>query len=174
MDVRFVGTDGIGEHAVGDEERRAARVVGDHAQGGAVRRVQRAAADLLDHAADPALEYGCALTSDFKRVCEQVSGLDLDTFFAQWVETGTGYPVYTACSFWQPVIDGWRVRVSLHQVQDGSISNVNVFVMPVEIVVHTVGGDVSYIAQNNQRDQNIDFTVASQPTSVEIDHMQRM
>ncbi|HEX6791429.1 MAG TPA: M1 family aminopeptidase, partial [Candidatus Krumholzibacteria bacterium] len=121
------------------------------------------------YASDPALRYGCAVTSDFKRVCEQVSGLDLDTFFAQWVETGTGYPMYTACSFWQPVIDGWRVRVTLHQIQDSSISNVNVFVMPVEIVVHTASGDISHIALNNQRDQNIDFTVASQPTSVEVD-----
>ena len=121
------------------------------------------------YASDPAVEYGVATTSDFKRVCEDVSGLDLNTFFAQWVETGTGYPIYSACSFWLPRIDGHQVRVSLHQIQTGATSNVNVFEMPVEIVVHTTGGDVSFVVQNDQRDQTFDMVVADQPTSVEVD-----
>ena len=120
--------------------------------------------DILQaYAADPALAYDCAFTSDFKRVCETESGLDLDTFFAQWVETGTGYPQYTACSIWLPADGGYRVGVSLHQIQTAGISNVNVFEMPVEIVAHTTGGDVRVVVQNNQRDQNFYFIVPDQP-----------
>jgi aminopeptidase N len=124
---------------------------------------------MQSYAMDPAVRYGVAVTDDLQEICETVSGLDLDTFFDQWVETGTGYPAYTACSFWMPVIGGYRVRVSLHQTQTLPESNVNVFEMPVEIVVHTTGGDVQFLVQNDQRDQNFDFTVVDQPTSVDID-----
>jgi len=122
------------------------------------------------YAADPALQYGNATTSDFKRVCETVSGLDLDTFFSQWVEDGTGYPIYTACSQWLPdATHGWRVLVTLHQIQTAPTSNVNVFVMPVPIVIHTGGGDVNELVVNDQRDLTYTFFVPDQPTSVDID-----
>jgi aminopeptidase N len=129
---------------------------------------------LQSYASDPLLAYGVATTSDFKRVCEDVSGLQLDTFFAQWVETGTGYPSYSMCSSWQAGIDGYHVRVSLHQIQTMPVSNVNVFEMPVELLVHTTGGNVSVVVQNNQRDQNFDFVVANQPTSIDFDPGKRI
>ena len=121
------------------------------------------------YATDPAVRYDVATTSDFKRVCEDVSGMQLDTFFSQWVETGTAYPAYSSCSTWQPIIGGYRVRVTLHQIQTPDFSNVNVFEMPVEIVVHTAGGDEAFVVQNNQRNQNFDLEVASQPVSVAVD-----
>jgi aminopeptidase N len=122
------------------------------------------------YAADPALQYNCATTSDFKRVCETVSGLDLDTYFSQWVENGTGYPVYSACSQWLPDGNGgWRVQISLHQTQVFTTSNVNVFVMPVPIVIHTASGDINELAQNSERDQTFTYFVPNQPTSVAID-----
>ena len=124
---------------------------------------------LTSYATDPVVRYDVATTSDFKRVCETVSGLDLDAFFAQWVETGTAYPVYAACSTWQPIIGGYRVRVTLRQTQTPDFSNVNVFVMPVEIVVHTAGGDQTFVVQNNQRNQNFDLVVSGQPLSVDVD-----
>jgi aminopeptidase N len=121
------------------------------------------------YTADPAVQYDVATTTDFKRVCETVSGLDLDTFFSQWVETGTGYPIYTACSLWLPEDDVWRVQVTLHQVQTMPQSNVNVFVMPVPIVIHTTGGDVNDVVLNSERDQTFVFFVSDQPTSVDVD-----
>jgi len=123
------------------------------------------------YASDPALQYNCAVTDDFKRVVETQSGLDFDTFFSQWVENGTGYPIYTTCSQWvaDAAHGGWRVQTTLHQTQTGSVSNVNVFVMPVPIVIHTTGGDVNELVTNDQRDQTWTFFVPDQPTSVEID-----
>lgn len=121
------------------------------------------------YAADPALQYNCATTSDFKRVCETVSGLDLDTYFSQWVENGTGYPIYTACALWLPENGHYRVQVTLHQTQVFTTSNVNVFVMPVPIVIHTASGDINELAQNSERDQTFTYFVPNQPTSVAID-----
>ncbi|HET6350493.1 MAG TPA: M1 family aminopeptidase [Candidatus Krumholzibacteria bacterium] len=121
------------------------------------------------YASDPALQYNVAVTDDFKRVCETESGLNLDTFFSEWVEDGTGYPVYTACSLWLPENGQYRVQTTLHQIQDGSISNVNVFVMPIPIVIHTAGGDITEVVQNTERDQTFTFFVADAPTSVEVD-----
>jgi hypothetical protein len=59
--------------------------------------------------------------------------------------------------------------VTLHQTQTLPTSNVNVFVMPVPIVIHTPGGDVNELVTNNERDQTFTFFVANQPSSVEID-----
>jgi aminopeptidase N len=124
---------------------------------------------LKSYIADPALKYNVATTADFKRVVESVTGTNWDTFFSQWLEDGTGYPVYTSCALWLPDPSGWRVQVTLHQIQDSSISNVNVFVMPVPIVIHTPGGDVNELVTNNERDQTFTFFVANQPSSVEVD-----
>jgi hypothetical protein len=122
--------------------------------------------------ADPAVAHGVAETADFKRVAETVSGMDLDTFFAQWVETGTGYPTYSSYAFWQPDVQagsGWKVWVTVSQVQTYPQSNVNVFEMPMVIAVNTTGGQQRFTVQNNQRTQMFEFTVADEPTSVDID-----
>ena len=124
---------------------------------------------LKSYIADPALKYNVATTSDLKRVVESVTGTNWDTFFSQWLEDGTGYPTYTVCSLWLPDPNGWRVQVTLHQTQQTPASNVNVFVMPVPIVIHTSGGDVNELVTNNERDQTFTFFTADQPSSVDID-----
>jgi aminopeptidase N len=121
------------------------------------------------YSSDPLVQYGVATSADFQRVCEQESGLDLDAFFYQWVTNGFGYPQYAVCSSWVPVTGGYQVRISLQQVHGAGLSNISAFVMPVECVVHTTGGDVSHILQNTQRNQNFTFVVPNQPTSVAID-----
>ncbi len=125
---------------------------------------------MKSYATDPALQYNCARTSDFKRVVETVTGSDWDTFFSQWVENGTGYPSYTKCMQWVPTGNGdYRVQVTLHQIQALPTSNVNVFVMPVPIVIHTTGGDVSQVVLNDQRDQTFVFFVPNPVTGFDVD-----
>ena len=125
------------------------------------------------YAADPAVHYGVATTSDFQRVAETVSGMDLDVFFSQWVTTGNGYPLYRTYNFSQPYGDVYKVWVTLEQYQQpGQLpgqSNINVFVMPVVIAVQTTGGEQRFQVQNDQRKQTFELTVAAQPTSVSID-----
>jgi aminopeptidase N len=123
------------------------------------------------YATDPAVRYGVATTADFKGVAESISGLDLDAFFTQWVETGTGYPSYAMYSFWQPDFAGtsYKVWVTVTQTQTMPQSNVNVFEMPLVIAVQTTGGEVRAVVQNDQRVQTFELTVTDQPTAVAID-----
>jgi aminopeptidase N len=90
---------------------------------------------LKTYAADPAVQYGNATTADFQRVAQDVSGMDLDAFFRQWVTTGTGYPTYAASSSWTRVAGGYDVTVQIAQQQTQPQSNWSAFDMPVEIAV---------------------------------------
>jgi hypothetical protein len=95
--------------------------------------------------------------------------MDLDVFFSQWVTTGKGYPVYRTYNFSQPYLGVFKVWVTLEQYQLPAQSNINVFVMPVEIAVQTTAGEQRFRVQNDQRKQTFELTVAAQPTSVSID-----
>jgi aminopeptidase N len=128
------------------------------------------------YAADPAVRYGNAVTADFQRVAETVSGLDLDSFFSQWVTTGTGFPRYAASSSWQSSGGGnYQVRATIQQTQAPWQSNVNVFEMPLEIAVYSLLAPDSLVeihrerVQNNQRSQTFTFAVAQKPDKVAID-----
>lgn len=131
---------------------------------------------LQTYAADPAVRYGNAVTADFQRVAEQVSGLDLDAFFSQWVTTGTGYPRYAAATSWKDAGGGnYEVKVTIQQQQTASQSNVSVFKMPVDIVVYDMSPADSLIeihretVQNNLRSQTFTFTVSQAPFQVLVD-----
>ena len=122
------------------------------------------------YTADPATQYGNATTDDFKRVAEQQSGMDLDQFFYQWVTNGFGVPFYRSFSFWQPSPGGgYDVWTTLEQWQDMPYSNIDVFVMPIDIDVQTTSGTERFRVQNDQRHQVFALHVANQPTGVAID-----
>lgn len=120
---------------------------------------------------DPAVRYGVGETDDFIRVAETVSGLDLATFFRQWVTDGTGYPSYAFSSYWQKEGADYRVWVTVAQTQNLPQSNVAVFEMPLEIAVHTAVDslDVRVRVANDRQNQVFDFTVSARPKSVTLD-----
>ena len=124
---------------------------------------------LQAYATDPAVRYGVATTADFRRVAETVSGMNLATFFSQWVTTGTGNPFYQSFSYWQPSSSGYDVWVTLAQFQTLPWSNVNVFETPIDIAVITTAGEERFRVQNNQRNQVFALSVSAQPVSVVID-----
>jgi aminopeptidase N len=133
------------------------------------------------YAADPAVRYGNAVTADFQRVAETVSGLDLDAFFREWVTDGTGYPTYAATSTWQAAGGGNNhVTVTLSQQQTPSQSNMYVFEMPVEIAVYNMSSADTLIeihrerVQNNERSQTFEFDVAQKPAKVSVDPDKRI
>jgi aminopeptidase N len=84
-----------------------------------------------------AYAYSNATTEDFKTVCESVSGIDLDSFFGEWVYQA-GYPEYEYA--WTAYSDGSRYHLDLfvEQLQ----SDAPVFTIPVEIRVTTTGGSI--------------------------------
>jgi aminopeptidase N len=119
---------------------------------------------LKTYAADPAVKYGTAVTDDFQRVAESVSGLDLDTFFRQWVTNGTGYPTYAASSEWTKMTGGYHVTVRVAQEQTQPRSNWTAFDMPMEIAVVAESPDTIMevhreLVRNYLRSQEYEFDV---------------
>lgn len=124
---------------------------------------------LRSYAAEDGLRYGNAETSDFQRIAERESGLDLRAFFSQWVEDGTGYPGYSAS--WSDRSGGgyFIIAVELAQIQEFVTSNVPVFEMPVDIVVVTESGEERFTVDNNQRVQTFELILHDRPIAIEID-----
>ena len=124
---------------------------------------------LTDYAASDALRYGNATTADFRAVAEDVSGLDLEAFFRQWVTEGTGEPVYHLTWDSEEAEGGFDVQMHVAQVQEPPESNVDVFVMPITIAVYTPNGTEHFRVENDRRQQSYAFRLAAQPDSVRLD-----
>ncbi len=110
--------------------------------------------------------YGNANTEDYKRIHEQMSGLDLDWFFDEWVYDDW-YPVYSLGWHGRQGPSGWEVVLELSQ--NNHTNAPPVFHMPVEVMVNWSGGNATFrydVAASPQ--QNV-FPVGGEPTSVVFD-----
>ena len=119
---------------------------------------------------DPALAYGTAVTADFQRVAEAVSGRSLDAFFRQWVTEGTGYPSYRVTVSDRPAAEGgFEVGVTVRQIQTAEQANVAVFEMPVTLAIETTMGEQRFVVENTKREQTFTLHVDAEPTAVRFD-----
>jgi len=121
---------------------------------------------LKAYAADPELGYGVASTEDFQRVCEEISGLELDYFFQEWVY-GVKYPKYNID--WGYSTNGsniYDVRVTLSQTAN---SNPLYFTMPVDLKIITAIGDTTFRIFNDQQIQDFNFVVNGKPSAMLFD-----
>ena len=82
---------------------------------------------LEDFGQHPDVNYGVATTADYQRITEELTGVDLEWFFQQWVY-GSNRPDYEY--WWQSVPDGngYLLTVHIDQVQ----TNAGVFRMPID------------------------------------------
>ncbi len=124
---------------------------------------------LRSYAADAAVRYGTAVTADFERVAEAVSGLDLGAFFRQWVTEGTGEPVYEVGWSARAAGDGYDVTVEITQTQTAPASTVEVFEMPVTLAVATTAGERRFTVVNDARRQTVTLHVDALPTGLAFD-----
>jgi aminopeptidase N len=111
-------------------------------------------------------KYGNANTEDYKRIHEQMTGLDLDWFFTEWVYD-YGYPIYSLGWEGRQTGKGWEVVLDL--TQNNSSGAPTVFHMPVEVKVSWSGGDATFRYDVTTSPQRNVFPVGGQPTSVEFD-----
>lgn len=113
-------------------------------------------------------KYGHATTEDFIAHCTTVSGLDLTTFFEQWVY-GKGYPEY----HYEFYSDSERGKggLTLSQVQsDLDASRREVFEMYIELKFHFQDGTSStQRVFNNLKAQTFEFDFTKKIVKVEID-----
>ncbi len=115
---------------------------------------------------DPSVAYGNATTEDFQAVAENVSGLDLDYFFQEWIY-GENYPKYSVV--WSKnSLGGNRFDLALKITQNTN-SNPSFFTMPIQIKVNFSTGDTIITVFNNAQVQNFNVTVANEPISITVD-----
>ena len=108
--------------------------------------------------------HGSATTEQFQAVMEDVSGLDLTAFFQQWIY-GDYYPIYNFSWDSQPSGTGHQVSIRVEQV----LFPAGLFSMPLDVVVETLGGTMTFVIDNSEEVQWYSFQVDDPVFSVELD-----
>jgi aminopeptidase N len=118
---------------------------------------------LQTYYADSRYQYGTVTTEQFRDLCEDVSGMDLDFFFHEWIYEEY-YPSYSYS--WTVTPNGglYDVNVIINQLQTHYI-----FEMPIDVRITTASGDTTFVAWNNLATQKFTFSLAEPPTGVSID-----
>jgi len=110
--------------------------------------------------------YGTVSTEDYQRINEQVSGMDLDWFFDEWIYQA-GYPKYSLTWLREPAGDSFRIITTLTQ-QNGAQAP-PVFHMPLPVRVNCTGDDTMLTIRPNASPEIDTFVVASYPQNVVVD-----
>jgi aminopeptidase N len=104
-----------------------------------------------------------ATTEDLKYIAEQITNVDLDTFFHQWVYM-QGYPIYGA-KWYQ---SGGQVVVRVSQTTSVP-SSVSVFKIPIEIQLRSPQGDTVIRVANDHNVQYYTFNWSKPMNGMAID-----
>lgn len=118
---------------------------------------------LKTYYSSPEHKFGTATTEDFQSICEQVSGMDLDKFFYQWIYEEY-FPHYSYSWDWVHIGSRYSIELEIRQDQTNYI-----FWMPIDITVTTTEGDTTFIVWDSLAIQSFQLTVSSQPVNLEID-----
>ena len=99
---------------------------------------------LKEYASNDSLAYNAASTADFQKVCEDISGMDFEQFFQQWIY-GDRYPKYEL-SWWSEENDIYKVRID-------QIQSYGIFSMPIDLNFSGSIGplfmDTTIVVENN-------------------------
>lgn len=101
-----------------------------------------------------------ALTDDFRRVMEEVSGRDLKSFFDQWIFSG-GHPVLEVGWTWLPAQQ--KIRITVVQKQE------KLFRFPLEFAVQFGGSQEVEKSVITSRKQEIMLNARQKPVSLQLD-----
>lgn len=110
--------------------------------------------------------YGTVSTEDYKRVQEQVSGLELDWFFDEWIYQA-GYPKYHLLWSREQVGDSSRVVVNLAQ-NNGSQAP-DFFRTPLPVRINCLYVDTTVVIRPTANPQVDTFIVANCAESLNVD-----
>lgn len=118
------------------------------------------------YASNPLFKYGNITTSEFIELCEDVSGLDLDTFFEQWVYS-TGRPDYYPVWRYEPsdgAARGGTLTLTVEQLQDEAV-----FEMPLDVRIEFESGDTLFTVIDTLKVQEFSWILESEPADVTLD-----
>jgi len=109
-------------------------------------------------------QYSTASTEDFRQVCEELSGMDLQRFFRQWIYE-PGFPTYLFTWNSRQNENGtFTVDGVLDQSRDGTI-----FWMPVDVTIHTASFDTTIVVMADDDTNSFHCTVSARPLEVIVD-----
>jgi aminopeptidase N len=114
---------------------------------------------LRSYAADPRYRFGNATTSDFKNLAEQISGKELDWFFAQWVYR-EGRPVLRYAWKWE----GEKLLLRMQQVQAGESYH-----LPLDLAAIAGKDTIRFAFEHSGGFQEYQFAVSRRIDRVLID-----
>ncbi len=107
--------------------------------------------------------YSSATTEQFRDVFEEVSGMELDSFFQSWIY-GSGFPVYQVGYTTTATDEGTLVRVRIEQTQSEPV-----FDMKLQLKINQMFGNQIRSLDNNQRVQHYSFLVNGSVSGVVLD-----
>jgi hypothetical protein len=111
----------------------------------------------------PQHQYGTAITEDFIAICKQVSGINLDKFFHQWLHEEY-FPQYSYS--WQSIQNGSNYDIQLDISQEQSNY---MFWMPIDVTITTVDYETTLVVWDSLQIQSFQLTVSSEPIGVTLD-----
>lgn len=110
--------------------------------------------------------HGVAETEDFQALCEEVSGMDLDYFFSEWIY-GTYYPKYRYSWIFEYAGSGYY-DVYLH-IDQYQTTPPTYFTMPIDITITAGGDDTTFVVFNDPRHKDFYFRVEGVPSALQLD-----
>ena len=116
---------------------------------------------LKSYGSNDSLAYAAATTEDFQLVCEDVSGLDLDDFFQQWIYNDY-YPRYAL--HWE-MQDTDELIVKIEQTQ-----NWQYFHMPIDLQIVLPDDTLLFRVDNDGQSQEYNLGImGGQPYAIWLD-----
>jgi len=107
--------------------------------------------------------HGTATTEEFQEICEEISGINLEKFFHQWIYE-EGYPQYTINWSWVENGPNYDIQLEIRQEQMNPL-----FWMPIDVTITTNDGDLTFVVWDSLESQIFQFSVSSEPLYLEID-----
>jgi len=107
-------------------------------------------------------KYANASSEDFIGIVNELTGIDYDWFFDQWVYD-SGVPVYNI--FYVYDESTLTLDLTIEQTQTSR----NCFIMPVEFLIRTAEGDTLIKVFNNLRKQSFQLRLSSAPLIITFD-----
>jgi aminopeptidase N len=105
------------------------------------------------------------VTADLQKAIEQTTSINVDRFFHQWIYRAGG-PEFEVNYTYDPAMH--RVDMDVKQTQAvGGL--VELFDVPIQVEIATVGGQKTYPIEVSQADQNFSFPADSAPLMVVFD-----
>ena len=116
---------------------------------------------LKSYGSNDSLAYSAATTEDFQLVCEDISGLDLEDFFQQWIYNDY-YPRYAL--YWE-MQDTDELIVKIEQTQ-----NWQYFHMPIDLQVFLPNDTLLFRVDNDGESQEYNLgVIAGEPYAIWLD-----